>query len=136
MATTEKLICTVTIWIINYMQALNQIVITYKYSPLCSSYHRFPHEQAHPLLGMFCLPGPSYNQGKGKNMRKNCLSSVRQINAHILGSNDTKQRFLNFCCFGDHDTTKVLAVFDFLHCETSAQKFMEFFLILYTYVSP
>ena len=48
-----------------------------------------------------------------EKMIANDLSNARQTNAHVfrlLGSTDTKQKILNFSCFGDHNRTKVFAV--------------------------
>ena len=77
-------------------------------------------------MNKFCFPGPSYDQGEGKNLRKktitNCSSNIRQTNAHIfrlLVSTDMKQICLNVSCFGDHDGTKGVSVRTFLHCITS-----------------
>ena len=60
----------------------------------------------------------------------NRSSNVKKTNAHIvslLRSTDTKQRFSNSSCIGDHDATMVFAVITFLHRETSTQNFMKFF---------
>ena len=38
-----------------------------------------------------------------------------------------KQRFWNSSCFWDHDATKVFGVTTFLHCETSALEFTDYF---------
>ena len=50
----------------NKLQALNKMIITYECShlPRRKLDHRILHEQAHPLLGEFCLPGFSYDQGE------------------------------------------------------------------------
>ena len=59
----------------------------------------------------------------------NRSSNERQANAHIfhiLGSTDAKQRVSNYSCFVDHNATMVFAVITSLHCETSAQKNMNF----------
>ena len=64
----------------------------------------------------------SRRTGEGKNVRNkatvNRLSNARQTNAHIfrlLWSTDTKQRFWNSSCFGDHDATKVFGIITLLH---------------------
>ena len=90
--------------LINY----RPLVITYKCGPLprCNLHHQVLHEQVNPLLGKFCFPGPSCDQGKVKNMIANHSSNVRQTNVHIirlLGSANTKPRFSNSSCFEDHD---------------------------------
>ena len=55
----------------NKLQALNKMIITYECSPLprCKLDHQILHEQANPLLGKFCLPGLSYDQGEPANAK-------------------------------------------------------------------
>ena len=50
----------------NKLQALNEMIITNKCSPLprCKLDHRILHEQANALLSKVCLPGFSYDQGE------------------------------------------------------------------------
>ena len=50
----------------NKVQALNKMIITYECSPLPRRTldHWILHEQANPLLGKFCLPGLSCDQGE------------------------------------------------------------------------
>ena len=63
-------------------------------------------------------------------MRKSDSEPLVQHKADIfllLGSTDTKQRVWNSSCFWDHDATKVVGVITFLHCETSALEFTDFF---------
>ena len=66
----------------------------------------------------------------------NHSSNARQTDAHIfclLRHTDTKQRYWNSFCFGDHDVTKVFGIITSLHCETSILKFTEFFFRLCTH---
>ena len=67
---------------------------------------------------------------EGENVRNkvtvNCSSNARQTNAHIfrlLRRTDTKQRYWNSSCCGDHDATKEFGIITLLHCETSVLNF-------------
>ena len=128
----------ITLYSDNKLQVLNKMIITYKCSPLSRHKldHWILHEQANPLLGKFCLPGLFYDQGepaKANKVTVNRSSNARQTNTHIfrlLRRTETKQRYWNSSCFGDHDATKVFGTITLLHCETSVLKFTEFFLIL------
>ena len=55
---------------------------------------------------------------RSSNVRKTML--ISSLCVGVL--TDTKQRFTNFSCFGDHDAAIVWAVITFLHCETSSLK--------------
>ena len=45
----------------------------------------------------------------------------------LCGNTDTKQRFPNSSCFGDHDVIKVFAIITFVHLKQALKIFMEFF---------
>ena len=40
-------------------------------------HHWVFYEQVNPLVGKFCFPGLFYDQGKGKNVKKNCEPFVQ-----------------------------------------------------------
>ena len=56
----------ITLYSDNKLQTLNKMIITYECSllPRHKLDHRILHEQANLLLGKFCLPGLSYDQGE------------------------------------------------------------------------